>query len=85
MQLRQAVVVTNFGVLEPVTRIASAVVAQGTDARREFGILRHDYAAFCGRNLFVGIKSKYADIADRANFLAAIIRAEGLAGVFDQE
>ena len=71
--------------LEPVAGIASTVVAQGTDARREFGILRYDHAAFRGRNLFVGIKSKYADIADRANFLAAIFRAEGFTGVFDQK
>ena len=71
--------------LEPVARIASTVVAQGTDARREFGILRYDHAPFRGRNLFVGIKSKYGGIAEGANFFAAILRTEGFAGVFDQK
>ncbi len=49
----------------------------------DLGIIGDDHAAFPGRDLLVGIKSKHSGIGDRPYFSSVIFGADGLAGVFN--
>src|SRR5208283_3322492 len=68
--LRQAVVVSELGMLEPIVGIRPALIAQCPELRGNARILRNQHSAFAGGDLLIGIESEDAGMAPAADFSA---------------
>src|SRR5450432_1699985 len=83
VDIRNAIVVAQFGVLQPVDGIVTALIAELSRHRGNLWIICNDCAAFAGSNLFVGIKREDSHVSVRSNLLAFVFRSDGFAGIFD--
>src|SRR3990172_3319704 len=81
VDLRNAVVVTEFSMLEPILHIASSLVAKFSSQSGDLRVLSDDDSALSGRDLLVGIESENACISLGPNFSSVVLRPNGLARV----
>ena len=68
-KLRQAVVVTKLGVLEPVVGRVAALIAQGADAFGERVVAGDDHSAFAGGDLLIGVEGEDGGVSEAADAL----------------
>src|SRR5258708_6436883 len=85
IQLRDAIVVAELLVLEPLAGRASPLIPELPGPHRDVRVVRDDDAAFTGRDLLVRIEAEDTRISERAHLAALVFRAERFASVFDHE
>src|ERR1700691_1885693 len=85
MQFREAVVETEFTVLEPVIAFVASLISQSPHLPRNSGIAGDNHPPFSGRYLLVGVESKNSCISQCADLLSLKLGPNCFACIFNQK
>ena len=69
--------------LQPVAGVGASLVGERAQERGERGVVGRDHAALARRHLLVGVEGEDRRGARAADLAAAVLAADGLAGVLD--
>ncbi len=69
---------------EPSARSACTLIAKRSNFTRDIGVVGDNGSALARSDLLIWIERQSCDIAERANFLATVLRSDRLTGVFNK-
>src|ERR1019366_455609 len=83
IDFREAVVVTQFTVLQPLARMGASLVALRPGERGNLRALGYDHATLTGGDLLVGIEREHPGLTERSNLAALVFSANRFARILN--